>query len=640
MVIAPRTQSSRRRRAQSRERYGAPHFFVFWAAVTLLKRILPILFAAFCALVLVLPFAKLGVPSGHDFDFHVSGWYDAAWQWRHGVVYPRIARWSDYGAGEPRFVFYPPLSWMWGALLTHVVAPRFVMAAYAVSVFTFGACGAWLLARRWFDPRAAWWAAACFVFNPYSVILVYWRSACAEMLGMALLPWVLLAWARMTGIALVSGQLFEAENLLPETRHPELNQNADSRHSVARRGALPSADETNPVPKISTASTAIYARLRSWEFSAGIVLLAVAFAVVWLANTPSALLISYLLGLLVLVQVAALRTTRALLPIVSLALGLAMTSFYLLPAVYEQRWLDLSQVLEPQLSPRFNVLFTRLGDPEFRAYNHFVSWIALALLSASIVGVAANFRRIARNARTALTVISALGFVLLLPISVALWEHLPKLRFVQFPWRYSFVLACAVALIIAASRPILRVALLCILWLPALVAMTHTSSEVYWTGADDATEFRDNIAAQKGYEGIWDYAPANTSINTIGEEDPEVAFRSGSGRAVHETVFEREFEVNARKPGLVRVEVLDYPAWHITLDGQPVANAHDDSGRVVVRVPQGLHRIAAKWHEPSHPRLWGAVLSAGTLAICGALIAFSSRVIRRRQLNSTNEVPQ
>ncbi|MBV9670361.1 MAG: hypothetical protein JOZ43_05335, partial [Acidobacteriales bacterium] len=503
--------------------------------MTLLKRFAPILFAVACALLLVLPFAKYGVPSGHDYDFHVSGWYDTAWQWHHGVAYPRIARWSDYGAGEPRFVFYPPLSWMWGALLTHINPPRSIMAAYVVRVFTVGGLGAWLLARRWFGKKAAWWAAACFVLNPYSVILVYWRSACAEMLAMALLPWAWLALVRLW----------------------------------------------DDCTRINVAC------------------LAIAFGLVWLANTPSAVLVSYLFGVAVVAHWASTRDWRVFIASASgLVLGLLCTGFYLLPAVYEQRWLDLTQVLEPSLSPRYNVLFTSLGDPEFRTYNHLVSVVTTALLVTLLLAVVLSWRRLEKTQRILFASVAGTALLLLLPGSAPLWEHLPKLRFVQFPWRLCFALATALALLIRRLEWRLRLLILVGIWLSTGWGILHIKAPIYWTGADDAVEFHDQIEDAKGYEGVWDYAPANTSIDTIGEEDPEVAFRNGSGHPVREEVFYREFAVNARKPGLVRVEVLDYPAWEIAVDSVRVPNAHDDSGRIVVRVTSGEHRITAEWQEP------------------------------------------
>src|SRR5581483_3152039 len=88
---------------------------------TLFARLTPIAIILGAALVAIAPQLYLGTSCGHDFDFHLVSWFDAQQSWRQGIFYPHWSPSANYGAGEARFIFYPPVSWMLGAALGFVL---------------------------------------------------------------------------------------------------------------------------------------------------------------------------------------------------------------------------------------------------------------------------------------------------------------------------------------------------------------------------------------------------------------------------------------------------------------------------------------------------------------------------------------
>ena len=119
-----------------------------------------------CALVVALSLAWRGNSCGHDFDFHIQSWLAVAQQWQQGTFYPHWIEAANYGAGEPRFVFYPPLSWMLGALLGIVLGWPAAPIAFTLVVITASGVTMNKLAREWLTPNAATVAACAYISTP------------------------------------------------------------------------------------------------------------------------------------------------------------------------------------------------------------------------------------------------------------------------------------------------------------------------------------------------------------------------------------------------------------------------------------------------------------------------------------------
>src|SRR5438552_18413236 len=115
-----------------------------------------LLLVALAALVIITPMIFLGNAAGHDFQSHLASWMEMAAQWRQGNILPRWAEWSNWGFGEPRFIFYPPASWICGAALGSVMPWCFVHGRVIVVAGVIGRLTVTTFARRSLTEVAAY----------------------------------------------------------------------------------------------------------------------------------------------------------------------------------------------------------------------------------------------------------------------------------------------------------------------------------------------------------------------------------------------------------------------------------------------------------------------------------------------------
>jgi hypothetical protein len=497
-----------------------------------------LLLAGVCLLAIT-PFFWWGNPSGHDFEFHMYSWMEVLGQWKHGIVYPRWAALGYWGYGEARFLFYPPASWTLGAALGAALPWKMVPGAYCWIVLTLAGASMYRLAREWLPAPDALFAAVFYALNPYHLLIVYWRSAYAELLASVLLPVVVLCLLR----------IFSPE------REPGF------------RPAL-------------------------W--------LTLTLAAAWLTNAPAAVMIHYTVAGLALVLAMRERSwERSWRPLLrtalAIALGAGLASFYLIPTVYEMRWVNISEVLSPGVRPQDNFLFTILADPDHNRFNFLVSTVALAEIGVLAVAMWVSRRWWwAKHSETGaahspwmlLSAWGAASAVLMFSVSNLLWQHLPKFRFVQLPFRWLLCMNAALAMLLtmAARRWAWR-ALASGVLLAAVIVAGYRIQPPWWDGASDIREMSDALADGSGYEGTDEYVPAGADASELDKSLPLVS--DDTGASVPSQVLawgpiEKHFTVHAATPRNLTVRVFSYPAWEVEVNGKPTKTRTTDVTRLIV----------------------------------------------------------
>jgi len=543
---------------------------------------LPALFVSlFISLAIVSPFFWLGNATGHDFQYHAASWLDAAGQWKEGILYPRWTEWANYGFGEPRFIFYPPISWMLGAALGSVVPWNRVPIVFIVLVQTFAGLSAFALARRVLPQRAALFCAACYAANPYALLIVYMRSDFAELLANAFFPLLFIA-------------AFQICELL------------GSRQELCE-----------PVLRRATAG------------------FAVVFALIWLSNAPAGVIVSYSTAILFGFAAARRKTWRAALyGAAGLAVGFCLCGFYLLPAAYEQRWVNISQALSAGLLPSENFLYTAINDPEHTLFNWIASTIAvLMIVLAGLAALAVRPRDEEGNGTVSSklwqgsVLLAGLATLLMLRFSSIFWEHLPKLRFVQFPWRWMSLLAVPFALFLGSVMARRRWGWV---WAVATFALISGTGVVLvhrgWWDTQDIPDLQEAIANGSGFDGTDEYDPAGDDHTNIPTKSPEVTVVDTDSIPGPNTKpriqvdrwspEDKEVSMSAREPFFLGLRLLNYPAWRAEVNGATVApRGGDDFNQMIVPVPAGESHVRVRFVRTWDRTLGGAFSMAGALIV-------------------------
>lgn len=577
------------------------------------RRLLGPLLIFLAAFLAVVPQLIRGNSCGHDFDVHLASWLDCVNGWRHGIPYPHWASSPNYGAGEPRFVYYPPLTWMLGAALGVILPWHLAPIALTFLILAGTGLATRALALEALDDLPATLAGCLSLVSLYSLFTAFERAAFPESVGGVCLPLLLLYVMRDRpgpGCPILSRFLRKGVNL-PST--PVIHE-----AGVMRRA-----------------------------FNGAAAPLAIALAVAWLSNLPLGVMAGYLLAGVALLWALVKRSWAPLLrAALATALGLGLAAAYWLPAAWQRHWVDIRQATQdPGYNYENNWLFAHSSSPILSLHNFVLdqaSWIAVSMIVLAVAGFLVCWRRgtlpISHDTASSrwwipLAVIPIVACFLMFPISRPVWRLLPEMSFLQYPWRLLEAVEAPMAIFLVAAiwprgrRGRAWAVAACVA--AVLAATVFASSQFFQvcypedTVASTLADFRAGV----GFEGMYEYEPPGGDDSIIarglpdaclvgdpsvvlGKPDPDDpsanpvwAPDQGSCQAAFAVVGglqtnpeHRRFRVTIAHAGYLVLRLVRFPAWSIRVNGQPVTDLPQrDDGLIAVPVPQGPIDLSLDW---------------------------------------------
>ncbi len=571
---------------------------------------------ALCVLA-VWPFLRYAsLPHDTDAELHVFRLAELARMWEGGIVYPRWAANFYYGYGYPIFNYYAPLTYYIGLVFNLI--PSFDPVASTKLVLLLGLVGAavgmygFMLNR--FGRLSGFVAAASYIYAPYILYIdPHGRGVLPESFSFCVFPFAL--WSLDRLMQRPSAQRFITTVLL-----------------------LAAIILTHNLMAMVFGGLLFAYFL--WQLMFG----TAHHAASWMPRST------------ILVTVAAF------------ALGVGSAAFFWLPMVFEQYAIQISTVIGAGSHYDFRNHFMSLGElfgpmPRFdwgASEPYYTRSLGMVQWGLGLAG----FGRIllTRNRHRAYATFFALFALtlifLMLPASEILWQTIPMLPFLQFPWRLlgatNAMLAVLGGLLVApilseesvpqdvstSSRSILAAVLVALILLFALpliqvkpwpdfggtAASDVLDSEIAgrWRGTTSTADFVPSTVdvSPRAQDQIIAQIAANERINPLNRDT------LGDASVTSTLLTPTHFRYAVSSPDflVLRFFVFDFPGWQATIDGVPAKiELATPDGFVTIPVEAGDHVVELKFTDTPTRQLSWAVSAVALLMTVGVGVIFGRK---------------
>jgi len=585
----------------------------------------------FAILIVILQLLNGGFPATHDLNLHMTWLYEFDQGFREGHFLPRWSSNIWYGYGSPLFNYIQPLFY-YLAEGFHLIGFSLVISVKLVIILSviLSFLFMYLLAKELWGKWPALVIAALYIYLPYRIGLLYIRGSFPEYLAMAFFPLLLFSFIKF----------------------------------------------------LKTEKSGYF--------------LLSSFTVALLILTHNIQTILFLPVLVIYLLVFYSREIKKILKsAMAIIYGALLSSFFWIPAFFERKYIQVERLATGRYD--FHNSFVNLkqifspvwGGSDFYQIGAIGILIVIFTIYILIKRKKTDFNKKNLIFFFVLVIISL--FLLTKP-STFIWESIPLLPFLQYPWRFLSLTVFGLAIlgsvivfpefyrIFIKKEPTHKYFIILVLFIvvfsltlfviydPAkpfihIPARKDFQYNVYYQLFDEVNlvydeENKFKNAEYNVYSGIPDVLPkgvdydlakkkinslVSSAVATISEKGQpyyvdKLMLLSGEAKVLESKILTEEYQFNieAEEESRVRINTFWFPIWRAYIDGNEVEIDRDNQLDLMdVTVPEGQHILRFEFHSTTL-RIVAALVSSISflLFLILSLILIIKLLVRKKYVST------
>ncbi len=501
-------------------------------------------------------------------------------------------RWSTdlgYGYGYPIFNFYAPFAYYVGGIINLLGVDSLLATKLMIAIaILFSGVTMYLLAKEFWGRIGGIVSALCYIYVPYHALDVYVRGDVTETYAYAFIPLIFYGFWKLY-------------------------------------------------------------KEKKWRY---ILVSSISFAALIISHNLTAFMVTpYIIAFLVFLLVISQKDERKTISfnfIIPVIIAFMLSAFYWLPVFTEIHYTNvLSQLGGGFDFHKHFVCLNQLWDSpwgyggsapgcidglSFKIGKPYLIFSVLALIVSLFIKKIEKQKLYVLYFALLALIISTF---LTLQISQGIWEIVPFMNFLQFPWRFLLMIGfftsfnigslCTFIVIFISQKQKKILELIAAGILIVLIILfdtklfkpqfiTHKTSSDY----TNSIYLKWNTSAMTN-----EYMPKGFTIPQNKNEIPASAFFIEKGTGTINPLTQKTQEVSARvttqQDSALHINIAYFPSWHVFLDTQEQKITILPNG-FRITVPQGIHRVDVKFVQTPFERIGNLLTFAGIITLIIGII--------------------